>query len=365
MQAQTVPGLQVLHINDIIANWKVEEKLGEGGFGAVYKVSDVTSPSHPVYALKTERVNSQTKVLKMEVVVLRALKKARATHCCDILDSGRALGYNFIIMTLVGSSLMELRKNNKVKQNAFSMGCALSIGLQTLEAIQELHNVGYLHRDLKPANFAICLDDVRKICLLDFGMCRRYIDSENAVRRPRWASGFRGTKRYAAISCHISREMARKDDLESWLYQQIEFTSGELPWKSLEDSVAICNLKEKARTEGLTQLFAGCPKEYIHIMLYIDSLRYYDKPHYAVIRGLLRDALNSNNLSEFPYDWEPTAGTPKNAAAAAGGAPVATTPPVKNEKEKEAEAKPEAKQDAKPPEPKPEKNPDQKQDSKG
>ncbi|PIO55765.1 hypothetical protein TELCIR_22847, partial [Teladorsagia circumcincta] len=131
-------------------------------------------------------------------------------------------------MTLVGASLMlfmrnflqELRKANKIKLNAFTMGCALSVGLQTLESIQELHNVGYLHRDLKPANFAICLDDVRKIYLLDFGMCRRYIDNENAVRRPRWASGFRGTQRYAAISCHISREMARKDDLESWLYQQ-------------------------------------------------------------------------------------------------------------------------------------------------
>ncbi|VDM72274.1 unnamed protein product [Strongylus vulgaris] len=119
----------------------------------------------------------------------------------------------------------ELRKNNKIKDNAFSMGCAISVGIQCLEAVQELHNVGYLHRDLKPANFCICVDDVRRIFLLDFGMCRRYIDSDNAVRRPRWASGFRGTQRgwfsYAAISCHISREMARKDDLESWLYQQV------------------------------------------------------------------------------------------------------------------------------------------------
>uniref|UniRef100_A0A7I4YFU7 Protein kinase domain-containing protein n=1 Tax=Haemonchus contortus TaxID=6289 RepID=A0A7I4YFU7_HAECO len=301
---QMVPGLATLGVNDIIANWKIEQKLGEGSFGAVYKVSDVTSPTHTAYALKTERVNSPTKVLKMEVVVLRALKKAKATHFCDILDSGRALGFNFIIMTLVGATLMELRKSNKVKYNAFTMGCALSVGIQTLEAIQELHNIGYLHRDLKPANFAICLNDARKIYLLDFGMCRRYIVNDHTIRRPRWSSGFRGTQRYAPISCHISREMARKDDLESWLYQQIELTSGELPWKMLEDTVAICSAKEKGRTSGLVQLFAGCPKEYIHIMLYIDTLRYYDKPNYAIIRGLLRDALTSNELKEFPYDWE-------------------------------------------------------------
>ncbi|KAK6050357.1 hypothetical protein COOONC_12137 [Cooperia oncophora] len=194
-----------------------------------HQVSDVTSSTHTVYALKTERVTSPTKVLKMEVVVLRALKKARATHCCDIFDSGRALGFNFIIMTLVGASLMDLRKANKVKLNAFTMGCALSVGLQTLESIQELHNLSSI-AILKPTqrSLMVCIDDVRKIYLLDFGMCRRYIDNENAVRRPRWASGFRGTQR------------------------SIELTSGELPWKSLEDTVAICNAKEKARTTGLS-----------------------------------------------------------------------------------------------------------------
>ncbi|EYC14978.1 hypothetical protein Y032_0038g3555 [Ancylostoma ceylanicum] len=66
-----VPGLQTLNINDIIANWKIEQKIGEGGFGAVYKVSDITSQAHTTYALKTERANAPTKVLKMEVVVLR------------------------------------------------------------------------------------------------------------------------------------------------------------------------------------------------------------------------------------------------------------------------------------------------------
>ncbi|PIO65441.1 hypothetical protein TELCIR_12889, partial [Teladorsagia circumcincta] len=34
---ETVPGLATLGVNDIIANWKIEQKIGEGGFGAVYK----------------------------------------------------------------------------------------------------------------------------------------------------------------------------------------------------------------------------------------------------------------------------------------------------------------------------------------
>lgn len=46
---------------------------------------------------------------------------------------------------------------------------------------------------------------------------------------------FRGTVRYASLSCHIRRETCRKDDIESWLYQQIEVTRGALPWRSLDD----------------------------------------------------------------------------------------------------------------------------------
>ncbi|VDM63795.1 unnamed protein product [Angiostrongylus costaricensis] len=189
ISAIVVSGLPTLNVSDVIANWKIEQKIGEGGFGAVFKVSDTTSATYATYALKSEPVHCPTKVLKMEVVVLRALQKAHATHCCNILDSGRALGFNFIVMTL------ELRKSNKLKENCFTMGCALSIGIQTLEAVQELHNVGYLHRDLKPANFAIKIEDVRQILVLDFGMCRRYIDDQNVVRKPRWSSGFRGTQR--------------------------------------------------------------------------------------------------------------------------------------------------------------------------
>lgn len=38
------------------------------------------------------------------------------------------------------------------EKNKFTMGIAISVGLQTLEG---LHSVGYLHRDIKPANFGL------------------------------------------------------------------------------------------------------------------------------------------------------------------------------------------------------------------
>lgn len=81
-------------------------------------------------------------------------------------------------------------------------------------------------RDLKPSNFASGREDMnelRKIYLLDFGMCRQYLDEKGQIRRPRQSPGFRGTIRYAPLSCHVRRETSRKDDVESYVLNVINF----------------------------------------------------------------------------------------------------------------------------------------------
>jgi tau tubulin kinase len=69
-------------------------------------VSDPTGE----YALKVEGVNEQIQVLKMEVFVLSELAKRGGRHFCKIEDKGRYGSFNFVVMTLVGKSLQDLRK---------------------------------------------------------------------------------------------------------------------------------------------------------------------------------------------------------------------------------------------------------------
>lgn len=52
------------------------------------------------------------------------------------------------------------------------MGTAIGCGLQCLEALEDLHDIGYLHRDVKPGNYTIGrleLNEQRKVYILDFG----------------------------------------------------------------------------------------------------------------------------------------------------------------------------------------------------
>uniref|UniRef100_A0A0N5CNP6 Protein kinase domain-containing protein n=1 Tax=Thelazia callipaeda TaxID=103827 RepID=A0A0N5CNP6_THECL len=189
-------GFKVVYLNpgDILGGWTVLDKLGEGGFGAVYLVKDSKGKE---YAMKTENINAVAKVLKAEYYVLTELKKAKAKHFCEILDSGLAGDNKYVVMTLVGQTLTDLRKHDpSEKIQKFTLGCALSIGKKCIEAIEELHGIGYLHRDIKPGNFAIGRKNLRQIYLLDFGMCRKYLNKQSTVRNPRRAAGFRGTIRF-------------------------------------------------------------------------------------------------------------------------------------------------------------------------
>ena len=286
--------------------YKVTKKLGEGGFGAVYKMENAQNGEQ--YAMKVEGVREQIQVLKMEVVVLQSLKARGAKHGCDIIDRGRNDQFNYVIMTLVGKSLQDLRKEGQGQH--LSLSSALRIGKQCLEATADLHAIGYLHRDIKPGNFAVGRQEVqqhRNVFILDFGLARKFVKDSGEIRTPRAQAGFRGTVRYAPINCHKFKELGRKDDLETWFYMQVEITMGKVPWSTCNDMNEVGRLKEANRRDG--SLFAGCPPQYAPMLQYIDGLQYWDQPDYNTLYGLIDQACRAGGINDGdPYDWEKPAG---------------------------------------------------------
>ena len=76
----------------------------------------------------------------MEVYVLTELAKRGNRHFCKIEDKGRFGNFNYVVMTFVGKSLQDLRKEGAGQH--MSMGTAISVGIQCLEALEDLHNIG-------------------------------------------------------------------------------------------------------------------------------------------------------------------------------------------------------------------------------
>ncbi|EFO24052.1 hypothetical protein LOAG_04429 [Loa loa] len=149
-------------------------------------------------------------------------------------------------MTLLGKDLSRLRRERKSKN--FSMNTSIRVGLLTLSAIRELHEIFVISRDIKPSNFALGISkESRNIYIFDFGLSRFYRNQDGSILPAKRRTGFRGTTRYASLRAHQKLELGlsfhqcfisgRRDDLESWLYVMVELSSGTLPWRTPKSEV--------------------------------------------------------------------------------------------------------------------------------
>ena len=140
--------------------------------------------------------------------------------------------------------------------------------------------------------------------IIDFGLSRKYLDSNGEVRPPRQNAGFRGTARYASIYSHASKDLAPRDDLWSVLYLLIEFVAGSLPWSKLRDRDKIGEMKNQYI--GTTKLVEKLPCEFAEFQGYLMTLDYFSVPDYAhliqLFRGLLKKTTGQSALP--PYEWE-------------------------------------------------------------
>ncbi|CAG9530109.1 unnamed protein product [Cercopithifilaria johnstoni] len=294
------------------AKYTIDKLLGEGGFGAVYRVHDSNNPSME-YALKVERKLETRKdsKLKMEIAILKLVSNERAekSHFTKIIDRGKKEKFFFLVMQLVGKSLADLKALRPHK--VFSMHTGLGASIQCLEAVEDLHKHGFIHRDLKPANYATGLGvQIRCIYILDFGIARRILNDKGEIKTPRVTVGFKGTVKFAPIACHKRKELGPKDDCESWFYLLLDLlvVTG-LPWRKISDKNEVLRVKEECRTNRDKLLYGiKCKEEFGKILEYIDSLHYEDRVDYSYIYELLKTSsiICDCKLTD-PYDWEETA----------------------------------------------------------
>jgi Tol biopolymer transport system component len=151
-------------IGRTLSHYRIEEQLGAGGMGEVYRARDVKLDRDvalkvlPSGALGNEEARRR---FHKEAV---ALSRLSHPHIATLLDCDSADGTDFLVMELVvGPTLeQELRKGPLAEKDVVRMGSQLARGLAAA------HEQGVVHRDLKPSNVGQTPDGMLKI--LDFGL---------------------------------------------------------------------------------------------------------------------------------------------------------------------------------------------------
>jgi serine/threonine protein kinase/tetratricopeptide (TPR) repeat protein len=149
-----------------IANYLLEQKLGSGGMGQVWKAID-NHLARPV-ALKLLPNN----LLLNDEARERFLREARAASVLNhpnivtIFDTGEHDQQLYIAMELIdGVTVREI-----IYKGDRSLERILDIMKQTLMGLAAAHQAGIIHRDIKPENLMVRKDGYVKI--LDFGLAK-------------------------------------------------------------------------------------------------------------------------------------------------------------------------------------------------
>jgi serine/threonine protein kinase len=147
-----------------IGQYRLVQKLGEGGMGIVYAAHDERL-DRPV-AIKVMHAGTGSD-LDRERFWREARAIARVNHpnVCQLYEIGEDGHVPFLAMELLEGEAL----SSRLAGGALSLADAAPIALAVLGALTALHQKGIVHRDLKPSNIFLAKHGVK---LLDFGLAR-------------------------------------------------------------------------------------------------------------------------------------------------------------------------------------------------
>ena len=176
----------------MIAEYRIEKLLGEGGFGLTYLVFDTNL--HKLFAVKEYlpidfAIRSNDATVNPRTVAnedafqwgldaftneARTLAKFQHPHIVQVYRYFEANGTAYIVMEFVEGRTLAQTINEVGRLEQVE---AMAILLPIMDGLAEVHEEGILHRDIKPDN--ILIRDNGKPVLIDFGAARQALGAKS------------------------------------------------------------------------------------------------------------------------------------------------------------------------------------------
>ena len=289
-------------VGQTISHYRIEEKLGEGGMGVVYRARD-TRLGRPV-ALKMllpESVAEPTlrRRLAIEARAASALNHPVVATVHDFEIAGDSV---FIVYEYVeGSNLREL-----MRKRTLGLKEILSIFIHIADGLAAAHKAGIVHRDLKPENLMITPDG--RVKILDFGVAKvpllviegmsAELGDNPGVTRSSMGTRLVGTVNYMSPEQLQAEEVDHRSDVFSFGVTLYEMAAQRHPFVGKSPPSTIGNIL-KEEPPSLAHYAPEAPAELERVVR--KCLRKRSGERYQSVQDLLVD-LKQVERGE-PVDW--------------------------------------------------------------
>jgi eukaryotic-like serine/threonine-protein kinase len=216
-------------IGTTLSHYKIEDRIGQGGMGVVYRATDTRLGR--VVAIKVIAADAAGGRDRRD----RFLREARSASALNhpnivtIHEVDHANGIDFLVMELVGGRPL----NELIPRAGLPLERAIELAEQIANALAIAHASGIVHRDVKPAN--IVISDSGQAKMLDFGLAKVLAPPDPAAdtmtAAPATAFGIVvGTIAYMSPEQAQGRPISDRSDIFSFGAVLYEMLAGRRPF---------------------------------------------------------------------------------------------------------------------------------------
>ena len=225
------------HIGRVVAGYRIEERIGRGGMGVVYRAEHLNlrrRAAIKIIAPDLAEASGFRERFNREARIAAALQHS---NIVTVYDAGEEEGLLYLAMQYIdGSDLSAvLRAQGRLRPYR-----ALDVCRQVAAALDAAHGQGLIHRDVKPANVLI---EGRTAFLTDFGLTKRVEGTRTQLTQ---AGDVVGTIHYVAPEQIEGGRVDARSDIYSLGCLVYHCLSGELPFaRDTDVAVIYAHLSEE------------------------------------------------------------------------------------------------------------------------
>jgi len=214
-----------------VGEYVVETKIGQGGFGAVFRASHPLIGKLAAIKVLSRKYSSDPEIVSRFIAEARAVNQIRHRNIIDIFGFGELEdGRSYYVMELLDGEPLDARLE---ETGGIPLGEAIPILRAVARALDAAHASGIAHRDLKPANIFLARESDGTLYpkLLDFGIAKLLGDNAEKMHRTRTGSPI-GTPYYMSPEqCRGENTIDHRTDIYSFGCVAYELLTGKLAFE--------------------------------------------------------------------------------------------------------------------------------------